>query len=104
MGCASSTPSLHPPVDKAEPTKPHIVMYGMSWCPWCERQLAELERGAALFTYEAHMCDKVRCHERMTTVPTLVLSTANRGARRATRIHGFHTVQQLWDLHSAADK
>ena len=95
MGCVASAAAASPPVTDAavvlqlaEAPRAHIVVYGASWCPWCKRQLAELDRGGALFTYEAHMCDRVACREQVTTVPTLALADG-------TRLRGFHTLEQL---------
>lgn len=85
MGCASSKPI--PPTEV-----PHVTMYGASWCPWCKKQVVELEQGRGRFTHSVRMCDRVPCSKKVDTVPTLVIT--KRG-RASIHLVGFRTTAQL---------
>lgn len=71
---------------------PTVTMYGASWCPWCKKQLKELEKGRGKYTYNVHMCDMTRCDDSITTMPTLVLEARD---RPTVRLLGYHTSEVL---------
>ena len=76
MGCAVSISNEIDTMTHEKATLPHILMYGSSHCPWCKKQLIELQKGNdSLFTYTVVMCDKTFCPEAVKTVPTLYITT-----------------------------
>lgn len=99
MGCACSIVGDDPPpppppspLERALPP-PHVHMYGASWCPWCTKQVAELEAAGGKLTHIVHMCDQSasRC-DGVVTFPTLVVETQGKAP---LRLVGFHTTEDL---------
>ena len=79
--------------DPRPATKPHIIMYGASWCRWCKKQVDELQHDTQDFTYDVRWCDVEGTSHMVTKVPTLQFGTT--GGRLGKCIQGFHTTNEI---------